>query len=69
MTGTFKFQKTCLRAERYNIEKVSDPLFILDTSKKSYLLLDEDMYQQLQKEELRLQLFTDCVARTRQLVY
>ena len=69
MTGAFKFQKTRPCAEGYNIEKVSDPLFILDTSKKSYLLLDEDMYQQLQKEELSLQLFTDCVARTRQLVY
>ena len=54
MTGTFKFQKTRLRAEGYNIEKVSDPLFILDTSKKSYLPLDEDKYQQLQKGELRL---------------
>ena len=54
LTGTFKFQKTHLRAEGYNIEKVSDPLFILDTSKKSYLPLDEDTYQQLQKGELRL---------------
>ena len=54
LTGTFKFQKTRLRAEGYNIEKVSDPLFILDTSKKGYLPLDKDKYQQLQKGELRL---------------
>ena len=54
LTGTFKFQKIHLRDEGYNVEKVSDPLFILDTSKKSYMPLDEDKYRMLQNEALRL---------------
>ena len=52
LTGTFKFQKTRLRNEGYDVTKVSDPLFIMD--KKTYVPLDTDKYQQLQNGQLRL---------------
>ena len=54
LTGTFKFQKTRVRAEGYDIGKVTDPLFILDAGKKTYIPLNEDMYQQLQTGQIRL---------------
>ena len=54
LTGTYKFQKTCLRGEGYDIGKVSDPLFFLDTSKKIYVPLDEEKFQQLQKRKIRV---------------
>ena len=52
LTGTFKFQKTRLRDEGYDVTKVSDPLFIMD--KKTYVPLDMDKYQQLQNGQLRV---------------
>ena len=52
LTGTFKFQKTRLRNEGYDVAKVSDPLFIMD--KRTYVPLDMDKYQQLQNGQLRL---------------
>ena len=54
LTGTFKFQKTRLRNDGYDIEKVTDPLFILDSAKRSYVPLDRDKYLQLQNQKLRL---------------
>ena len=54
LTGTFKFQKTRLRGEGYDIGKVSDPLFILDTTKKTYVSLNEDKYFELQNGQIRL---------------
>ena len=55
MKGFLLSQKTRLRGEGYDVGKLSDSLFILDTS-KSYVPLDEDKYQQLQNGELRLRI-------------
>ena len=54
MTGTFKFQRNRLRTEGYDKEKTTDPVFILDTAKRSYAPLDGDKYLQLQNGEIRL---------------
>ena len=54
LTGTFKFKKTRFRNEGYDKEKTTDPLFMLDTAKRSYVPLDGDKYLQLQNGDLRL---------------
>ena len=52
LTGTFKLQKTRLRNEGYDKDKVSEPLYILD--KRKYVPLDENKYQQLRNGQLRV---------------
>ena len=54
VTGTFKFQKSQYRKEGFDIEKVKDPLYILDMSKKAYLPLDTTLHQKVINGELRL---------------
>ena len=54
LTGTFRFQKTRLCKEGYDKEKTIDPVFILDTVKRSYVPLDGDKYLLLQNGELLL---------------
>ena len=54
LTGTYKFKKTRLCGEGYNLAKVSDPVFILDTIKKTYVPLNDDKYQQLQNGQIRV---------------
>ena len=54
VTGTFKFQKPQYRKEGFDIEKVKDPLYILDSSKKAYLPLDATLHQKVLKGEFRL---------------
>ena len=47
LTGTFKLKKVKLRNESFNIS-LPDPIFMLDTSRKVYQPLTEEIYQQLQ---------------------
>ena len=47
LTGTFKLQKTQLREEGFDPERVSDPLYVLDSGAKTYRPLDQALYQQL----------------------
>lgn len=54
MTGTFKLQKNRLRSEGFNLEKISDPLYLLHPKKRAYVPLDAALYRQVIDRELRL---------------
>ena len=47
LTGTFKIQKNRVRGEGFNINTVTDPLYVLDIPEKKYVPLDTGRYQQL----------------------
>ena len=48
LTGTFKLKKVKLRNEAFDIT-LPDPLFMLDTSKKTYQPLTGELYHQIQE--------------------
>ena len=54
LTGTFKFQKTDYKKDGYSLERVMDPLYVLDLKVKAYVPLDEEKYKQIQKGTMRL---------------
>ena len=54
LTGTYKLKKVQLRNEAFNLSKVSDPLFILNVSKKTYEPFTEEKHQQLESGTLRV---------------
>ena len=48
LTGTFKFQKTRYRKEGYNPGATGgDPVYVKDKGSMSYVLLDEEKYQEI----------------------
>ena len=53
LTGTFKLKKVQLRKEGFNLS-CSDPIFILDMSRKVYQPLTEELYQEVQGGGLRV---------------
>ncbi|XP_052597425.1 long-chain fatty acid transport protein 6 [Peromyscus californicus insignis] len=53
-TGTFKLQKIQLVEEGFHPLKISDPLYFMDTLKKSYVPLTKEIYNQIMLEELKL---------------
>ncbi|OQR70817.1 long-chain fatty acid transport protein 4-like [Tropilaelaps mercedesae] len=55
-TGTFKFQKSKLAREGYDINVVSDPIFFLGSRRAEprYLPLDSDIYKDLTEGRIRL---------------
>lgn len=52
-TGTFKFQKTALKKEGYNIELVTDPIYVLDVKNSCYKLLDGRVYEDILQSNVR----------------
>lgn len=54
LTGTFKFQKTDYKKDGYNVDQVTDPLYILDMKAKAYVLLDQSKYEDIQNGKIRL---------------
>lgn len=54
LTGTFKIQKNRIRSEGFNIDNVSDPLYVLDLSDRKYVPLDTTRYKQLTDGSFRL---------------
>jgi len=52
-TGTFKFQKTKLKKEGFNIEQISDPLYVLDVKSSCYRELDKKIYEDIQQCNVR----------------
>lgn len=54
MTSTFKIQKMALQKDGYDISKISDPLFIYDSSKTRYVPLTEDLYNDIMNNKLRI---------------
>jgi len=51
-TGTFKFVKSELRNEGYNIHKIKDPIYFLNNEQYQYL--DQTLYEQIQNGNVRL---------------
>ncbi|XP_063310229.1 long-chain fatty acid transport protein 6 [Pelobates fuscus] len=47
VTGTFKQQKVRLVEEGFNPTSISEPLFFLDDSKKAYIPLTKDIYENI----------------------
>ena len=54
MTGTFKMKKVKLVEEGFNPAHMEDPLYFLDTEKKTYIPLTEDIYRAIACREIKL---------------
>lgn len=54
MTGTFKMKKVKLVEEGFNPEHIKDPLYFLDTEKKTYVPLTEEIYRAVASQEIKL---------------
>ncbi|XP_019854267.1 PREDICTED: long-chain fatty acid transport protein 4-like isoform X2 [Amphimedon queenslandica] len=54
MTGTHKYKKTSYRKEGYDPSIVSDPLFVLDVSKKVYVPLTQEILEAIKDGKWRV---------------
>lgn len=54
VTGTFKQQKFKLVEEGFNPSTVSDPLYFLDSFKKSYVLLTKELHDNILSGQVKL---------------
>jgi citronellyl-CoA synthetase len=54
LTGSYKITKVDLKREGYDIEKITDRIYIWEASKKTYIPFDSDLYEQLKAGKLRL---------------
>ena len=54
LTGTFKLKKVQLRNEGFDVDKVSDPLYVMDPAQRSYVPITRDLYQQISTGNSRL---------------
>lgn len=52
-TGTFKYQKTKLKAEAFNIEQVEDRILVLLPGQQAYCDLSSEIYQNIQDYKYR----------------
>ena len=48
-TGTFKAKKMALAEESYDVTRVHDPVFYLDTKRRQYKPLNLDTFQSIRK--------------------
>lgn len=54
VTGTFKQQKFQLVAEGFNPSAINDPLYFLDSVKKSYVSLTKQLYDEILSGQVKL---------------
>ncbi|XP_013876970.1 long-chain fatty acid transport protein 2 [Austrofundulus limnaeus] len=54
MTGTFKMKKVKLVEEGFNPALIQDPLYFLDSEKKTYVPLTDEIYRAIISKELKL---------------
>ncbi len=54
MTGTFKMKKVKLVEEGFNPAHIKDPLYFLDSEKKTYVPLTEEIYSAIAVREIKL---------------
>lgn len=54
MTGTFKMKKVRLVEEGFNPALIKDPLYFLDSEKKTYVPLTEEIYRAIAAREMKL---------------
>ena len=52
-TGTFKYQKSALKKENYDLEScdVKDLVYVYDVTKKDYVVLSSDILNKIKREE------------------
>ena len=53
VAGTQKLIKRNFQVEGFNIEKIQDEVYILDTKNKSYKILDKEMYSNIKNGNVR----------------
>ncbi|XP_078386287.1 long-chain fatty acid transport protein 2-like [Cetorhinus maximus] len=53
-TGTHKYYKVMLVKEGFNPATVQDPLFFLDEQKKTYIQMDQEIYNSIVSNQIRL---------------
>lgn len=53
-TGTFKYYKVTLVKEGFDPDVVQDCLFILDDKKKAYVPMDQEIYQTIISNQIKL---------------
>ena len=54
LTGTFKLKKVQLRNEGFDIHRIGDSVFIMDSVQRTYISLTPDLYQQIMSGNFRL---------------
>ncbi|XP_035520311.1 hsFATP2a_ACSVL_like domain-containing protein [Morone saxatilis] len=54
MTGTFKMKKVRLVEEGFDPAHIQDPLYFLDTEKKTYVPMTEEIYRAIAAREVKL---------------
>lgn len=54
MTGTFKMKKVRLVEEGFNPARVKDPLYFLDTEKKTYVPLTQEIHGAILSRQIKL---------------
>lgn len=54
MTGTFKMKKVRLVEEGFDPAHIEDPLYFLDSEKKTYIRLTETIYRAITSREIKL---------------
>lgn len=54
MTGTFKMKKMRLVEEGFHLAHIKDPLYFLDTEKKTYVPLTQETYRAILSREIKL---------------
>ncbi|KAK7891036.1 hypothetical protein WMY93_022999 [Mugilogobius chulae] len=54
VTGTFKMKKVKLVEEGFNPANISDPLYFLDTDKKTYIPLTQELHRAIISREIKL---------------
>ncbi|XP_069564264.1 long-chain fatty acid transport protein 2 isoform X2 [Brachyistius frenatus] len=54
MTGTFKMKKVRLVEEGFNPAHITDPLYFLDTEKKTYVPMTEEIYKAITSRQIKL---------------
>ncbi|RWS27787.1 Long-chain fatty acid transport protein 1-like protein, partial [Leptotrombidium deliense] len=47
MTGTFKFSKVQLKNEAFDVNLISDPIYVFDAKKQTYVTLDRKLFDEL----------------------
>ncbi|CAN7993564.1 unnamed protein product [Ixodes hexagonus] len=53
-TGTYKIKKVDLQKQEFDITKIRDPIYFLDSTVGEYILLDEKLYEKILKGEARV---------------
>lgn len=54
VTGSFKYVKTHLKKEGFDPRAMQDPLYLLDTDKRAYVPVTEEVFERIQRCEISL---------------